>query len=108
MQYCNLTNQELLSNIMKLTVEVGSVDLIKQQIELSDLRLHDAIKCHTHIVLVQFWKFSVFGISDWVYFWNWWQAVEKMSKDFRKQCSNPVPNCRTTFCIGSLLTIANS
>ena len=79
--------------------------MIKQQIELSDLRLHDAIKCHTHIVLVQFWKFSVFGISDWVYFWNWWQAVEKMSKDFRKQCSNPVPNCRTTLCIGSLLTI---
>jgi hypothetical protein len=39
---------------LKLTVEVGSVDLIKQQIELSDLRLHDAIKCHTHIVLVQF------------------------------------------------------
>ena len=34
--------------------------------------------------------------------------MEKMSKDFRKQCSNPVPNCRTTLCIGSLLTIANS
>ena len=31
-----------------------------------------------------------------------------MSKDFCKQCSNPVPNCRTTLCIGSLLTIANS
>lgn len=32
-----------------------------------------------------------------------------MSKDFCKQCSNPVPNCRSTLCIGSLLTIfANS
>ena len=55
----SLQSHNLTMKILCLTVEVWPIDLVKQQIELSHLRVHHAIQsAHTHNLSIE----KVFGI----------------------------------------------
>ena len=49
---------------MSLTVEVGPVDLVEEQVELRRLRLHHTVQRHTHLEMSL--DFLARGLPRWV------------------------------------------